>query len=254
MANYVKSTNFTAKDSLPAGDSARIVKGTEIDTEFTAIASAILSKADSNSPSFTGTPSAPTASLGTNTTQVATTAFATATAAAAFPIGGVILWSGSIASIPATWQLCDGTNGTPNLRDRFVVGAGTNYAVGATGGANSVTPTGTISGTTEGTALTEAQMPKHYHRIWGPYPGYSGGRYQGYIGAGGIFNGGTPDDGANTFGSYSTGGGVASGAEDLSGSGNGTPHTHSLSSATLNGTSQENRPLYYALCYIMKVS
>ena len=39
------------------------------------------------------------------------------------PIGGIIMWSGTIASIPATWQLCDGTNGTPDLRDRFVVGA-----------------------------------------------------------------------------------------------------------------------------------
>jgi len=39
------------------------------------------------------------------------------------PIGGIILWSGTVASIPASWQLCDGTNGTPDLRDKFVVGA-----------------------------------------------------------------------------------------------------------------------------------
>jgi hypothetical protein len=51
------------------------------------------------------------------------------------PLGGIILWSGSVATIPPNWQLCDGTNGTPNLRDRFVVGAGTSYAVDATGGA-----------------------------------------------------------------------------------------------------------------------
>lgn len=51
------------------------------------------------------------------------------------PIGGIILWSGSVASIPLNWQLCDGTNGTPNLRDRFVVGAGTTYNPGDTGGA-----------------------------------------------------------------------------------------------------------------------
>jgi hypothetical protein len=77
MSNYTKATNFTAKDTLPSGDSNKIVKGTEIDTELTAVASAISSKADSNSPTFTGTPAAPTASAGTNTTQVATTAFVT---------------------------------------------------------------------------------------------------------------------------------------------------------------------------------
>jgi hypothetical protein len=75
MANYTKATNFTAKDTLPTGNAGKIVKGTEIDTEFTAIASAVSSKADSNSPTFTGTPTAPTASVGTNTTQLATTAF-----------------------------------------------------------------------------------------------------------------------------------------------------------------------------------
>jgi hypothetical protein len=76
MANYTKGTNFATKDTLPTGDSGKIVKGTEIDSEFNAIASAISSKADSASPTFTGTPAAPTAASGTNTTQLATTAFA----------------------------------------------------------------------------------------------------------------------------------------------------------------------------------
>lgn len=75
MSNYVKATNFTAKDSLPSGNSGKIVKGAEIDTELTAVASAISSKADLNSPALTGTPTAPTAGAGTNTTQVATTAY-----------------------------------------------------------------------------------------------------------------------------------------------------------------------------------
>jgi hypothetical protein len=75
MANYTKATNFTAKDGLPTGNSGKIIKGTEIDTEFTAIASAISSKGDINSPALTGTPTAPTAAATTNTTQVATTAF-----------------------------------------------------------------------------------------------------------------------------------------------------------------------------------
>ena len=75
MSNYVKATNFTAKDSLPTGNSGKIIRGTEIDTELTAVASAVSSKADINSPTFTGTPAAPTATSVTNTTQVATTAF-----------------------------------------------------------------------------------------------------------------------------------------------------------------------------------
>ena len=75
MSNYTKATNFTAKDSLPSGNSNKIIKGAEIDTELTAVASAISSKADINSPTFTGTPAAPTASEGTNTTQIATTAY-----------------------------------------------------------------------------------------------------------------------------------------------------------------------------------
>jgi len=77
MSNYTKSTNFATKDTLPTGDSGKIVKGTEIDSEFNAIASAISSKADTASPTFTGTPLAPTAASGANTTQLATTAFVT---------------------------------------------------------------------------------------------------------------------------------------------------------------------------------
>jgi hypothetical protein len=75
MSNYVKSTNFTTKDTLNSGDPNKIVKGTELDTEFIAIASAIQSKADLASPAFTGVPTAPTAAEFTNTAQVATSAF-----------------------------------------------------------------------------------------------------------------------------------------------------------------------------------
>lgn len=55
MSNYVKGTNFTVKDTLPTGNASKIVRGAEIDDELTAIASAISSKADSASPTFTGT-------------------------------------------------------------------------------------------------------------------------------------------------------------------------------------------------------
>lgn len=75
MANYTKLTDFASKDTLPTGSPAKIVKGTEINDEFQSIENAIASKADTNSPALTGTPTAPTAGTGTNSTQVATTAF-----------------------------------------------------------------------------------------------------------------------------------------------------------------------------------
>lgn len=75
MTDYVKSTNFASKDNLASGNPLKIIKGTEFDTEFNNIATAIATKADSASPALTGTPTAPTASPGTSTTQLATTAF-----------------------------------------------------------------------------------------------------------------------------------------------------------------------------------
>lgn len=100
MTDYVKSTNFASKDSLSVGNPLKIVKGTEIDTEFTNIATAVATKADSAtvtsslalkadtstvdlkaplaSPALTGTPTVPTASVNTNTTQAASTAFVVA--------------------------------------------------------------------------------------------------------------------------------------------------------------------------------
>jgi len=56
MSDYIKSTNFAVKDALPTGNSGKVIKGTELDSEFNSIADAIESKADSNSPTFTGTP------------------------------------------------------------------------------------------------------------------------------------------------------------------------------------------------------
>lgn len=75
MSDYSKSTNFATKDSLLTGDPLKVIKGTEIDDEFEALETSISTKADLASPTFTGTPKAPTAAAGTNTTQLATTAF-----------------------------------------------------------------------------------------------------------------------------------------------------------------------------------
>lgn len=66
------------------------------------------------------------------------------------PMGAILAWSGPLDSIPSGWRLCDGQGGTPDLRDRFVVGAGGGYAVGATGGSALLTHRHTISGTTGG--------------------------------------------------------------------------------------------------------
>lgn len=77
MSEYLKTTNFTAKDSLPAGDVNKKIVGAQFDTEFNNISTAIASKADLSSPALVGVPTAPTATAGNNTTQVATTAFVT---------------------------------------------------------------------------------------------------------------------------------------------------------------------------------
>jgi hypothetical protein len=75
MSNYTKSTNFATKDSLPAGNALKRVKGAEIDDEFNAISVAVATKANINNIALTGVPTAPTAAAAVNTTQLATTAY-----------------------------------------------------------------------------------------------------------------------------------------------------------------------------------
>lgn len=101
MSSYTKATNFATKDTLPTGDSNKIVKGTEIDNEFNAISGAISSKADIASPTFTGTPAGPTATAGSNTTQLATTAFVTAALSAVYPVGSIYI-NAAVSTNPAT--------------------------------------------------------------------------------------------------------------------------------------------------------
>lgn len=80
MTNYVKTTNFLRKDSLPDDSVEKIIRGSEFDTEFNNLVIAVASKANLISPILTGVPTAPTASTGSNTTQIATTAFVTTAA------------------------------------------------------------------------------------------------------------------------------------------------------------------------------
>jgi hypothetical protein len=106
LSNYTKSTNFATKDNLSSGNPLKIVKGTEIDTEFNDIATAIATKADLASPTFTGTPTLPTGtiattqSFGNSSTALATTAFVQAAMAALFPVGAI--YTAVVSTNPAT--------------------------------------------------------------------------------------------------------------------------------------------------------
>jgi len=101
VSNYVQSTNFATKDALSSGDPLKIVKGTEINTEFNNIATAVATKADLASPTFTGTPALPTGttavtqSAGNNSTAISTTAYTDAAIAAAkqalYPVGSIYI-------------------------------------------------------------------------------------------------------------------------------------------------------------------
>ena len=221
------------------------------------------SLAQTNSPAFTGIPTAPTAAYGTNTTQIATTAFVQASV----PSGVIVMWSGSIASIPAGWALCNGSNGTPDLRDRFVVGAGSTYAVGATGGANTVT-------------LTTANLPSHTHSISGSgtTSGQSAGHTHGFSavtslagdhahsfgvqvmwqadGSGPFF----VSNGVYQYGLISQTQNAGNHTHSVSGTTGSTnsDHTHTFSfsgtsGATGSATAVDIRPPYYALAYIQKL-
>jgi len=222
MTAYTKTTNFLVKDSLPTGDAGKIIKGSEFDTEFNNLQTAVNSKANTISPAFTGVPTAPTALAGTNSNQLATTAFVTTAADAAFPSGGIIIWSGSSAAIPTGWYLCDGNNSTPDLRNRFVVGAGSTYNVNDTGGS------------------TDAVLVEHTHTATVTDPGHT--HAWGYTtetdddGTGGSYNEFTVKPGTDTrnpIQSNTTGITVANSTEGES-------------------ATNANLPPYFALCYIMK--
>jgi hypothetical protein len=232
MSNYTKATNFTAKDALPTGNSGKIVKGTEIDTELTAVASAISSKADLNSPALTGTPTAPTASAATNTTQVATTAFVQTALSTAFTTGMIMMWSGTIATIPTGWVLCNGSNSTPDLRNKFIIGAHSDTA-----GVAYTTITG--SNTTTG-GTKDAIVVSHTHTATSSVtdPGH-----------------------VHTFTNYSTANGGASTPVIANSNVTDTFSTNSavtgITVATTNSTegssgTNQNLPPYYALAFIMK--
>lgn len=142
MTDYVKSTNFTSKDSLSSGNPSKIVKGTEFDTEFNNIATAIATKADVANAELAGTPTAPTASAGTNTSQIATTAFTgnaiTAERTATATLTNKSLTSPTLTGTPTAPTASVNTNTTQVATTAFVVAqvaddAPTKTGTGATG-------------------------------------------------------------------------------------------------------------------------
>jgi hypothetical protein len=176
----------------------------------------------SGNVTLSGNATATTAANGTSTTQIATTAFVVNSITnSAIPAGVILLWSGNLVSIPAGWALCNGTSGTPDLRNRFIVGAGGTYAVNAVGGsADAVVVDHTHSATS---VVTD---PEHAHSYTAPSGTDNGG-----------LTGSVVDRTvAATTGTASTGITVAT----------------SIANAGVSG-SNANLPPYYALAYIMKL-
>ena len=159
---------------------------------------------------------------GATTAAAARTNLGVASSVYAVPTGGIIMWSGSIATIPTGWFLCDGTNGTPNLLDRFVVCAGSGYSVAQTGGAADAI----VVGHTHSSSVSTADL-SHTHGITVPTSGYSAG----------LTTSSTPFNGSGQTAGMSA---------------NAT-HSHTV---TINATgtigTNANLPPFYALAYIMK--
>ena len=175
MTDYTKTTNFTAKDTLATGNSAKIVKGSEIDVEFNNIATAVATKIDEVSIASTklvaGNGAGGISDSGLIVSDVLT---ASGSGALLVPVGGLMMWGTGTA--PSGWLLCDGsavsrttysglfavigttfgvgdgstTFNLPTFVDRFPVGAGSSYSLNSAGGAATHT-------------LTSSEMPSHRH-------------------------------------------------------------------------------------------
>lgn len=197
MTDYTKSTNFATKDNLSSGNPLKIVKGTEIDTEFNNIATAIATKADLASPTFTGTPSLPTGTTAVtqsstdSSTKIATTAFVQAVAQVLFPVGAI--YTATVSTNPGT-LLGFGT-WTAFGAGSVLIGAGTGggatYTAGSTGGSKDAV---VVSHTH--TATSTVTDPGHFHSYEQPSNTY----IQGAIGGTGLTNKSTGSTGSKTTG------------------------------------------------------
>lgn len=215
MTDYTKLTDFASKDFLTPGDAAKILKGVELDDEFEAIGTAIETKADLASPILSGTPTlTESPGIATNNTRIATTAFVHNLVDTTLPTGVIVMWSGSVGSVPTGWALCDGTNDTPDLRNRFVVGAGDSYAVDATGGS------------------ADAILVSHTHTATDSGHVHTQGLNNAGAGSGATYEGANPGTLINSNLGYAN---------------------ISVSTEGEDGTNK-NLPPYYALAYIMKTA
>ena len=179
------------------------------------------------------------------------------------PAGIISLWSGSVASIPAGWGLCDGSTYTkvaggsivsPNLVDVFIRGAGSLSTIGATGGATSHSHTITVDGTT----LTTAQIPAHAHGVTDPGHTHSvidPGHNHSYSGASNATNtagGGIPAAQATSLATSSNGTGISLSPTttgiSINNAGGGGSHSHTGSSG-----STSHLPPYYVLAFVIKL-
>jgi hypothetical protein len=159
------------------------------------------------------------------------------------PTGVICMWSGASTAIPTGWLLCDGTSSTPDLRDRFLIGAGSTYAVGATGGSKDaivVAHTHSVTGSTStnGNHTHGVSDPGHSHTAAFQGSANPGGGYPGLDGSGDSINAGSTS-------SSGTGISIQAGGD----------HSHTVTgTAASTGSSgtNANLPPYYALCFIMK--
>ena len=194
----------------------------------------------------------------------------TAVTNAFVPVGGIIMWNGSIAEAEAlsNWKICDGSNGTPDLRDKFVLGVGSSSnastaAKGEQAGANTI-------------QLSEAQMPSHNHDITDPGHGHGitdNGHFHHEFrsgNAGANQNQGSSNATATNFPGSGTGPSgkyegyniwcvgnepnVGRSSSETTGVSVNNNSAGITSQAKGSGSNIDNRPAYFALCYIMRVS
>ena len=173
--------------------------------------------------------------------------------ASVFPVGLIVMWSGSVGTIPAGWALCNGSNGTPDLRDKFILGAGGATPPGTAGGGGPPSATINAGGghtpVAQGTALSVSNLPAHHHRLWGTYSGGQGDTEP-------LANSGSAVAG-NTDGSKQWIEKTASNqqlVEDTGVTGSGATHTHVMDAVadhTHTATVAVELPPFYALAFIM---
>jgi microcystin-dependent protein len=242
LSSYYTSTSV---DSAITTALSSYYTSTEVDTAISGINTALEDYAPLASPALTGTPTAPTPATTDDSTTIATTEFTQALMQAILPAGVITMWSGSIVSIPSGWALCDGTGGTPNLTNRFIVGAGDDYSVADNGGVSSTT-------------LTTAELPGHTHTGTTA----TSGAHSHFVANGDAVNATTSAlSSSNTIGkngsqsatsfNYLLGGTSTTANQGLTDEE--AAHSHTFTTAsTGDGDAFENRPPYYALAYIMK--